>query len=50
LEHDEANMTDVRPGTTGEIVWQLTKPGKFQFARLFPGHFEAGMLGRVTVK
>ena len=50
MEHDEANMTHVRPGKTGQIVWQFTKPGEFQFACLIPGHFEAGMFGKVTVK
>ena len=50
MEHDEVNMTHVRPGKAGEIVWQFTQPGEFQFACLIPGHFEAGMLGKVTVK
>jgi uncharacterized cupredoxin-like copper-binding protein len=50
MEHDEAHMTHVRPGRSGEIVWHFTKPGEFQFACLIPGHFEAGMLGRVTVR
>ena len=49
MEHDEAHMTHVRPGRSGEIVWHFTKPGEFQFACLIPGHFEAGMLGKVTV-
>jgi uncharacterized cupredoxin-like copper-binding protein len=50
MEHDEPHMTHVKPGKSGEIVWQFTKPGDFQFACLIPGHFEAGMLGKVTVK
>jgi uncharacterized cupredoxin-like copper-binding protein len=31
-------------------VWQFTQPGDFQFACLQPGHFEAGMVGKVAVK
>jgi uncharacterized cupredoxin-like copper-binding protein len=50
MEHDEPHMTHVKPGESGEIVWQFTKPGEFQFACLLPGHFEAGMVGKVTVK
>ena len=50
MEHDEAHMAHVKPGTSGEIVWQFTEAGEFQFACLIPGHFEAGMFGKVTVK
>ncbi len=50
MEHDEAHMTHVKPGKTGEIVWQFTKAGEFEFACLLPGHFEAGMVGKVVVK
>lgn len=50
MEHDEAYMAHVKPGATGEIVWQFTKAGEFQFACLIPGHFEAGMVGKVMAK
>ena len=50
MEHADANMAHVQPGKAGEIVWQFTKPGEFQFACLQPGHFEAGMVGKVSVK
>lgn len=50
MEHADANMAHVKPGKAGEIVWQFTKAGEFQFACLQPGHFEAGMVGKVTVK
>jgi uncharacterized cupredoxin-like copper-binding protein len=50
MEHDEPHMTHVKPGKSGEIVWQFTQPGEFQFACLLPGHYEAGMVGKVTVK
>jgi uncharacterized cupredoxin-like copper-binding protein len=50
MEHDEPHMAHVKPGQRGEIVWQFTKAGDFQFACLIPGHFEAGMVGKVTVK
>jgi len=50
MEHADANMAHVKPGAKGEIVWQFTKPGEYQFACLIPGHYEAGMVGRVIVK
>ncbi|SFN29084.1 plastocyanin/azurin family copper-binding protein [Variovorax sp. OV329] len=50
MEHDAPYMAHVKPGGRGEVVWQFTKAGEFQFACLVPGHFEAGMVGKVTVK
>lgn len=50
MEHDEPSMVHVAAGKTGELVWQFTKPGEFQFACLLPGHFEAGMSGKVVVR
>ena len=50
MEHADPNMAHVQPGATGEIVWQFTRPGDFEFACLQPGHFEAGMVGKVHVK
>jgi uncharacterized cupredoxin-like copper-binding protein len=50
MEHADANMAHVKPGAKGEIVWQFSKAGEFQFACLLPGHYEAGMVGKVVVK
>lgn len=50
MEHADANMAHVKPGKSGEIIWQFTKAGDFEFACLQPGHFEAGMVGKVVVK
>jgi uncharacterized cupredoxin-like copper-binding protein len=49
MEHEEDYMVHVAPGKTGEIVWQFTRAGEFHFGCLVPGHFEAGMVGRVRV-
>jgi uncharacterized cupredoxin-like copper-binding protein len=49
MEHDEPFMAHVPPGKTEEIVWQFTKPGEFHFGCLIPGHFEAGMVGKIKV-
>ena len=50
MEHADENMVSVEPGKSGELIWQFTKAGKFDFACLQPGHFEAGMKGKVAVK
>ncbi|WP_067064094.1 cupredoxin domain-containing protein [Roseateles chitosanitabidus] len=50
MEHADANMAHVKPGQTGDIVWQFTQAGEFQFACLQPGHFEAGMVGKLVVR
>ena len=49
MEHDEPHMVHLKPGETGEMVWQFTKAGEFYFACLIPGHFEAGMFGTIKV-
>lgn len=49
MEHDEPYMVHVAPGQSGEMVWQFTQPGEFHFGCLIPGHFEAGMRGRIKV-
>jgi len=50
MEHDEPYMAHVAPGKTETMVWQFTKAGEFNFGCLVPGHFEAGMVGKITVK
>jgi len=49
MEHDDPNAVSVAPGKTGEFAWTFTKAGSFDFACLIPGHFEAGMKGRIVV-
>ena len=50
MEHADPNMVHVKPGATGQIVWQFTQAGEFEFACLQPGHYEAGMVGKVSVE
>ena len=49
MEHADPNQASVEPGKTGELVWQFTKAGSFDFACLQAGHYEAGMKGKVVV-
>ncbi|KRB88947.1 cupredoxin domain-containing protein [Noviherbaspirillum sp. Root189] len=50
MEHDEPYMSHVGPGKKEQMVWQFTKAGEYYYACLIPGHFEAGMVGKITVK
>lgn len=49
MEHEEPYMAHVAAGKKEEIVWQFTKAGEYHFGCLIPGHFEAGMKGRILV-
>jgi len=42
-------MAHVAPGKTGEIVWTFNRAGEFDFACLIPGHYDAGMVGKIKV-
>lgn len=49
MEHDEPYMAHVPPGKTGEIIWTFNRAGEFDFACLIAGHYQAGMVGKVSV-
>jgi len=50
MEHDDPNAKRLAPKKSGDIVWQFTKTGEFDFSCLIPGHREAGMTGKIVVK
>ena len=49
MVHDDPNAASVAPGQSSELLWKFTKTGEFYFACLVPGHFEAGMHGKIVV-
>ena len=49
MEHAEDNMLTVAPGQSAEVLWRFTQAGTVDFACLHPGHYDAGMKGRVAV-
>ena len=49
MEHDEPYMAHVKPGQRGDIVWHFNRAGTFDFACLIAGHYQAGMVGKITV-
>lgn len=50
MVHEQPQSAHVAAGSRGEVVWQFTEPGEVRFACLLPGHFEAGMAGKVMVE
>lgn len=49
MEHDEPYMAHVAPGQTQTLIWTFNRAGRFDFACLLPGHFQAGMVGGLQV-
>jgi uncharacterized cupredoxin-like copper-binding protein len=49
MEHHDSNALHLAPGQSGELVWRFTRAGTFYYGCLQPGHFEAGMVGKVVV-
>lgn len=50
MEHDDPNAKRLKPKATGEILWQFTKAGTFDFSCLIPGHRQSGMFGTIVVE
>tara|TARA_R110002126_G_scaffold63684_5_gene163204 strand:- start:8080 stop:8712 length:633 start_codon:yes stop_codon:yes gene_type:complete len=50
MEHNDPNSALLEPGKSAEIVWKFSKTGTFEFACNVPGHYDAGMVGELTVK
>ena len=50
MEHDDPNSVLLEPGESGEIIWKFTKATELEFACNVPGHYDAGMMGRLHFK
>jgi uncharacterized cupredoxin-like copper-binding protein len=50
MEHAEPYMAHVKPGGRESIAWTFDRPGTFMYGCLIPGHWEAGMKGRIVVQ
>ena len=49
MEHDEPYMAHVSAGKSQDLVWTFNRAGDFEFACLIAGHYQAGMVGKITV-
>ncbi len=51
MKHDDPNAVTVEPGQTAELIWQFSEqPQQIEYACHVPGHFEAGMLGKIDLR
>ncbi|KQZ78056.1 MULTISPECIES: copper-resistant cuproprotein CopI [unclassified Pseudomonas] len=49
MKHDDPNSVLVEPGKTAELTWTFNKATHLEFACNIPGHYQAGMVGKLTV-
>ena len=49
MKHDDPNSVLVEPGKTAELTWTFTQATSLEFACNIPGHYQAGMVGKLTV-
>ncbi len=49
MDHKDANSILIEPGQTGELVWTFGDAAMLEFACNVPGHYEAGMVGKISV-
>jgi uncharacterized cupredoxin-like copper-binding protein len=49
MEHDEPYMAHVSPGKSQNLIWTFNRAGEFDFACLIAGHYQAGMVGKISV-
>lgn len=49
MQHNDPNSVLVEPGKTAELTWTFSTPGALEFACNIPGHYQAGMMGKLTV-
>ena len=49
MQHDDPNSVLVEPGKTAELTWTFTRADNLEFACNVPGHYQAGMVGKVKV-
>jgi len=47
--HDEPNSVLLEPGKSGEIVWTFPAQADLEFACNIPGHYDAGMVGKIKL-
>ncbi|MBJ9975312.1 cupredoxin family protein [Pseudomonas sp. S75] len=47
--HDQGNTVLVQPGQRAELTWTFRKSAPIEFACNVPGHYQAGMVGPLTI-
>ncbi len=50
MAHDDPNSVLIEPGKTGELTWTFKAAQGLEFACNIPGHYQAGMMGKIDVQ
>lgn len=50
MAHSDPNSVLLEPGKSSEIIWKFSKAEGIEFACNVPGHYEAGMVGKMHIK
>ena len=50
MKHDDPNSVLVEPGKKAELTWTFKQATGLEFACNLPGHYQAGMVGKLTVE
>ena len=50
MKLDDPNSVLIEPGKTAELTWTFSQATSLEFACNIPGHYQAGMVGKLTVK
>jgi len=48
--HDAGNTVLVQPGQRAELTWTFRQSAPIEFACNVPGHYQAGMVGKLTIE
>jgi len=49
MGHDEPNVLNLEAGESGELTWRFTSPASILYGCHVPGHYDAGMVGALTI-
>lgn len=50
MEMHDVNGVALPPGRTRDLVWTFTRDGTVEYACHIPGHFAAGMVGKIIIE
>ena len=50
MKHDDPNSVLLDPGKSADVTWKFSTDATLEFACNVPGHYEAGMMGRIRIK
>ncbi|MNP82131.1 hypothetical protein D3C76_1806750 [compost metagenome] len=48
--HDAGNTVLLQPGQRAELTWTFRQSAPIEFACNVPGHYQAGMVGALTIE